>query len=166
MTRPRLQSMLTRTVLLLSILSFVAAAQTPVSDWEIVKMLPSGTQVRVAAATAKPIQGTLESVTDSELVVLTPGTGPQSFPRAQVASVSLKEKDHRLRNALIGLGVGTAAGLGIGYGVGRSGCRSTDGWCGLDTSVGIAIGGISGLVGGTLLGVFWPTGGWHKIYAT
>jgi hypothetical protein len=166
MTRPRLECMLTRAVLLLPILSFAAAAQAPVSSWEIVKMLPSGTQVRVAAATAKPIQGTLESVTDSELVVLKPGTGTQSLPRAMVASVSLKGKDHRLRNALIGLGVGTAAGLGIGYGVGRSGCRSTDGWCGLDTSFGTVVGGVGGLVGGTLLGVFWPTGGWHKIYAT
>jgi hypothetical protein len=162
----RLECMLTRAALLLSILSFVAAAQTPVSNWQIVKMLPSGTQVRVADGTAKPTQGTLESVTDSELVVLAPGTGPQSFPRARVASVSLKEKDHRLRNALIGLGVGTAAGLGIGYGVGRSGCSSTGGWCGLDTSFGTVVGGVGGLVGGTLFGVFWPTGGWHKIYAT
>jgi hypothetical protein len=72
--------MLTRAVLLLPILSFAAAAQTPVSNWEIVKMLSSGTQVRVAAGTAKPIQGTLESVTDSELVVLTLGTRPAVLP--------------------------------------------------------------------------------------
>src|SRR5579863_1264608 len=111
--------MLTRAAMLLPILSLAAAAQTPASQWDTLKMLAPGTEVRVASANAKPIQGALESVTDSDLVFTQAG-GPKSFSRAQILSVSVKGKDHRLRNAMIGLGVGTAAGLAIGFGVGHA----------------------------------------------
>ena len=130
-------------------------------------MLTPGTEVRVASANAKPIQGALENVTDSDLVLRQAG-GPKSFGRAQILSVSVKGKDHRLRNAMIGLGVGTAAGVAIGFGIGHAqanNCGNKGGWfCGLDEGAGLAVGGIVGLVGGTLTGVFWRTGGWRKIY--
>jgi hypothetical protein len=147
--------------MLLPILSFAAVAQTSASNWDTLKMLAPGTEVRVASANAKPIQGALESVTDSDLVLRQAG-GPKSFGRTQILSVSVKGKDHRLRNAMIGLGVGTAAGLAIGYGIEH--CSRNGGWCGLDEGVGTAIGGVAGLVGGTLTGLFWHTGGWRKIY--
>jgi hypothetical protein len=153
--------MLTRAAMLLTILSLAAAAQTSASKWDTLKMLTPGTEVRVASADAKPIQGTLESVTDSDLVLRQAG-GPKSFGRTQILSVSVRGKDHRLRNALIGLGAGTAAGLAVGYGVKH--CGNNDGWCGLGEVAGMAVGGVAGLVGGTLTGVFWPTGGWRKIY--
>jgi hypothetical protein len=159
-----------KTTILILILSFAAAAQTPsqtstrtsAAKWEGLKSLTSFIEVRVASANAKPVQGALESVTDSALVLKQAG-GSVSFDRAQIRSVSVKGKEHRLRNAMIGLGVGTALGVGIGYGVGRAGCGK-GGWCDWDAAAGTAIGGISGLVGGTLLGVFWHTGGWQKIY--
>jgi hypothetical protein len=100
-------------------------------------------------------------VTDSTLV-LKPAGGPVSFDRAQIRSVSVKGKEHRLRNAMIGLGVGTALGVGIGYAVGRARCSKGDGRCSLDTAADTAIGRVSGLVGGTLTGVFWHTGGCKK----
>jgi len=147
--------------MLLLMLSLAAAAQTSASQWDTLRMLAPGTQVRVASANAKPIQGALESVTDSDLVLRQAG-GPKSFGRTQILSVSVRGKDHRLRNALIGLGAGTAAGLAVGYGVKH--CGNNDGWCGLGEVAGMAVGGVAGLVGGTLTGVFWPTGGWRKIY--
>ncbi len=160
--------MLTRAAMLLPILSLAAAAQSPASQWDALKMLAPGTEVRVAPANAKPIQGTLESVTDSDLVLAQAG-GSKSFGRTQILSVSVKGKDHRLRHAMIGLGVGTAAGVLIGYGVGHAqanNCSSKGGWfCGFDEGVGLAVGGVAGLIGGTLTGVFWHTGGWHKIYS-
>jgi hypothetical protein len=159
--------MLIRAAISIPILAFGAAAQTPVSTWERVKALAPGTEIRVASATAKTIQGALESVTDSELVVLKQGSGPQSFPRERIVRVSVRGKDHRLRNALIGLGVGTAVGLGVGYGIGHAqanNCSNKGGWfCGLDEGAGIAVGGVGGLVGGTLTGVFWHTG-WRELY--
>jgi hypothetical protein len=160
-----------KTTISIAILSFAAAAQTPsqtstrasAAKWEGLKTLTFGIEVLVASAHEKPVQGALESVTDSALVLKQAG-GPVSFDRAQISSVSVKGKERRLRNAMIGLGVGTALGVVIGYGVGRAGCGKGDGWCNLNTGVGTAIGGISGLVGGTLTGVFWHTGGWRKIY--
>lgn len=145
---------------------FLAAAQTP-ATWEAVKTLAVGTQVRVTSATShKAVEGTVESVTDSELVLSRHG-GPQSFQRPEITSVSVRKRDHRIRNTLIGLGVGTAAGFLIGTAVGhaqQSGCMKSGGWfCGLDEILPAGVGGISGLVGGTLAGAFWPTG-WRKIY--
>jgi len=144
------------------------SASARASNWDIVKTLAPGTQIRVADDASKPdapqrIQGTVESVTDSDLVIQQ-GTGTQSFPRAQIVSVSVKKNGHRVRNALVGLGVGTAAGAVIGFGVGHSQCSKTGAWCGLDQIWGAGVGGLGGLAGGTLTGVFWPTEGWRKIY--
>jgi hypothetical protein len=124
-------------------------------------MLAPGTEIRVVAGASKPMEGTLESVTDGE-IVLTQGAGPKSVPRPSILSVSIKIQHHRWRNALIGLGLG--AGAGAGFGVGRAGC-GPGGWCGLDSGVGAAVGGVIGLVAGTVGGLAWPTGGWRKIYA-
>lgn len=154
--------------LLLAFLCVAAAGQEPASKWEMVKAIAPGTQVRVVGGSSlKPVQGKVESVTDSDLVVRIRG-GPQSFSRAQIMAVSVTKSRHRLRNTFIGLGVGVGAGLLIGYGVGRaqqSGCTKSGGWfCSLDTVGGAGVGGISGLVGGTVVGAFWPTGGWREIY--
>jgi hypothetical protein len=155
---------LSRVVILIPILSLAASAQTQASKWESVKMLAPGTQVRVASSASKPVEGAVESVTDSDLV-LTQGGGPQSLSRAQILSVSVKEKDHRRRNALIGLAVGTGAGIAIGAGVGAEQSNNCRGFlCGIALPVDAALGGVIGLVGGTLTGAFWPTGGWRKIY--
>ena len=129
-------------------------------------MLAPGTEVRVVSGTSKPIVGTLESVTERELVVLTQRTGPQSFPRPQIVSVSVKKSDHRRRNTLLGLGVGTLAGVVIGAGVGAVQANNCRGFlCGLAVPVDAAAVGAIGLVGGMLTGLFWPTGGWRQIYA-
>jgi hypothetical protein len=155
-------SSLSRAVLLLPILSFAAAAQTPPLSWENVKMLAPGTPIQVAAGTSKPIVATLESVTDSELVISS-ANGPQTFPRPQIMRVSVPKKSRRLRNAMIGLGVGTAAGIAAGFGYGY--CSEQGNWCHLDEGIDSAIGGGIGLVVGTAVGLLWPTGGWRKIYA-
>jgi hypothetical protein len=158
---------------LIPLLSLAAAAQTPASKWESLKALSPGTQVRVASiqskpGSSKPMQGALESVTDSELVILPvdvkSGTGPQSIPRAQIASVFVKKEGHRLRNTLIGMGVGAALGVGIGYGIGR-GQGNCPGGCSLDVDGGMFAGGVLGLLGGTFTGLLWPTGGWREVYA-
>jgi hypothetical protein len=155
---------LARVAILVPIFSLVVAAQSQDSRWEKVKMLAPGMQIRIAAGTAKPVQGMLESVTDSDLV-LTQGAGPQSFSRPQIMSVSVKKNEHRRRNALIGLAVGMVAGAGIGAGIGASQANNCRGFlCGLALPADAAVGGIFGLVGGTLAGVFWPTGGWREIY--
>jgi hypothetical protein len=157
-----------KAAILIPMLAFHAAAQTPASKWDGLKMLAPGTEVRVASistpAHRKPIQGALESVTDSELVLLQAG-GPQTFARTQILSVSVNGKDHRVRNAFIGLGLGFAVGGGIGAAVGEGQAHNCRGLlCGIALPADAVAGGIVGIVGGTLAGVFWHTGGWHKIY--
>jgi hypothetical protein len=160
--------MLLRSLALLPLLTFVAAAQSPVSNWETVKSVMPGTLVRVASSTqSKPLQGSLDHVTDSDLVLRT-SAGSQTVPRTGITGVSVKKR-HRLRNTFIGLGIGTGAGLLIGFAVGhsqQSGCMKSGGWfCGLETGVDTAVGGAAGLVGGTIAGALWSGGGWRKIYA-
>jgi hypothetical protein len=156
----------TRICVLIPLLSLATAGQSPASNWETVKALAPGTPIRLVFGPAtKPVQGTLDSATDSGLVFRR-GAGPESLPRAQVVSVSIRKENHRLRNTFIGLGAGTAAGILIGFGVGHAGCKNAGGWCDLNSGVGAAVGGVSGLVGGTLTGAFWPTGKWMKIYVT
>jgi hypothetical protein len=110
------------------------------------------------------IVGTLESVTDSELV-LRQGAGPQSLPRSRIISVSVRNSSHRLRNALIGLGVGLVTGAAMALAVGELTAHNCKTFlCGLIGPSDAVIGGTSGLVAGTLTGAFWPPG-WRKIYA-
>jgi hypothetical protein len=154
-------------LLLCPFLSLSVAAQEPAAKWENMKVFAPGTQVRVvSSASRKPIEGILQGVTDSDLSLMRDNS-IQSFTRTQIISVFAKQKGHRLRNALIGLGVGTAAGVLIGYGVGHgqaSGCqKSGESWCGLDAGVGAGLGGTSGLVGGALIGAFWHTGKWTEV---
>src|SRR5580692_1025851 len=110
-------SSLARVVALIPILSLSAAGQEPLSNWENVKMLAPATQIRIASATSKPKVMTLESVTDSELVTSS-AAGPQTFQRAEITNVSVKQNGHRVRNTLIGMAVAAAAGAAIGYGIG------------------------------------------------
>jgi hypothetical protein len=147
-----------RTLILVPLLALVAAAgQDPPSNWSNVRMLTSGTEVRVIAAKAQAVSAKLESATDST-VVITAAAGQQTFDRAQIASISVKKNGHRFRNTLIGFAAGLVAGLGLGTAVGHN---CTGFWCGPGD---VILGGIVGVAGGTTAGAVWPTGGWRKIY--
>ena len=154
-------------ILLLSVVA-VGSAQTP-SNWDNVKALAQGTQIRVAEGTSahgtsQSSVGTLGHITDNDLVLMQ-GTGNRSIPRAQIISLSIRKQRHGVRNALIGLGVGTAAGIAIGAGIGEAQARGCQQFlCGLSLPVDAAAGGAIGLVAGTITGIFWPTG-WQKVYA-
>ena len=160
---------LSRMIVLLPVLVISAAAQAPPSNWDNVRTLALGTQVRVVAgtstpSTSKPIVGTLGDVTDNDLVLMQ-GSGPRSIPRALITSVSVKKQRRRVRSTLIGLGVGTAAGIATGAGLGAAqahNCREL--LCGLALPVDAAGVGAIGLVAGSLAGAFWPAG-WHPVYA-
>ncbi len=149
-----------RMLVLVPLLVLSAAGQASASNWDAVRMLASGTEIRIAAGTAKPVSGALESVTDTTLVILTVGSGPQSFDKTQIASIAVKKPGHRGRNTLIGLGVGLGAGL-IGGVAGTSNCSG--GWDFLCHNV-IAAVTIAGALAGTVVGVAWPTGGSRKVY--
>jgi hypothetical protein len=149
---------LSRTLILVPLLALAAAAgQEPHSNWGNVRMLTSGTEVRVIAGKAQAVSGKLDSATDST-VVITAAAGQQTFDRPQIASISVKKDGHRLRNTLIGFAAGLAAGLGVGAAAGHN-CTGI--LCGLGD---VIVGGIVGVAGGTTAGAVWPTGGWREIY--
>ena len=151
-------TLLSRTMLLVPLLALVAAAgQDSHSNWGNVRMLTSGTEVRVIAGKAQTVSGKLDSATDSA-VVINATAGQQTFDRAQIASISVKKNGHRLRNTLVGFAAGLAAGLGVGAAVGHN---CTGFLCGTGD---VIVGGIVGVAGGTTAGAVWPTGGWRKIY--
>jgi len=146
-----------RPFVLMLMLSVTAAGQASASNWDSVRMIAPGTQVRVAAGSAAPVRGTLESVSDSALIV-TSAAGTASYQRPEVRSVAVRKKGHRLRNMFIGMGVGTAAGAGIGAAQ-ASNCQ--DFLCDLALPFLTVI----GFVGRTVTGLVWPTGGWRQVYA-
>jgi hypothetical protein len=147
-----------RAVALIPILSLVASGQVPTSNWDSVKTIAPATEIRVSAGNSKPVRGKLESVTDSNLVI---GKSPtaHSLSRPDIHSVSVKEKGHRVRNVLVGMGVGLAAGLGVGAAVGHN-CTGIA--CG---GFRVAVGGLVGLGGGIVAGLEFPSGKWRQVYA-
>jgi hypothetical protein len=147
---------LSRMIVLLPVLA-IAAGKAPISDWGSVQTIAPGTQVRVVAGGAKAVGGTLVSVTDTTLLILSVGAGQQPFEKAQIASLSAKKQGHRLRNTLIGLGVGLATGAAIGVAAGEcKTCKPNQ------STMGYAMGGFGFL--GAVVGAVWRTGGWSKVY--
>jgi hypothetical protein len=139
-------------------LALVATGQVSTSNWDNVKMIAPGTEIRVTAGNSKPVRGKLEVVTDTNLVLGKPSAA-HSFPKGDIHSVSVKEKGHRARNVLIGAGVGLAAGLGIGAAAGNN-CTGIA--CG---GFRVAVGGLIGLGGGIVTGLELPSGRWRQVYA-
>ena len=139
-------------------LCLAATGQTPTSSWDVLKTMAPGTEVRVAAGSAKSVRGKLESVTDNSFV-MKQDTGTQSFPRPEIHSVAIRKNRHRWRKVLIGMGAGMAAGLALG-GAAANNCSGIA--CG---GARVAAGGIIGLIGGAVAGLAWSGGEWRQVYA-
>lgn len=143
---------------LLALLAATTAAQTSAANWNSVKTLTAGTQVRVTAG-ARTVHGQIDRITDDALVE-TSGKGQETFERQQVSVVSVRKPSHRKRNALIGLGAGTGIGLGVGIAA-----RSRPGQLEIIPNGAVtAAFTFAGAIGGTIVGAVIPTGGWREIY--
>jgi len=142
--------------LILVLAAGTAAAQ---HNWANVNSVPVGEEIRVSLEGKKSFRGQFQSVSDESLVIFAANT-QQSLARAQILRVSVRSESHRKRNTLIGLGVGAGAGLGIGAGLDHS-CNSS---CWFNDNIGKAVFTPLGALIGTVIGVAWPTGGWHEVY--
>jgi hypothetical protein len=140
------------TLLLLLMVPGFSLAQSSQSNWDNLKQLAPGQQIRIVLNDAKSYEAKFQSVTDDGIVVRL-ATGDQTFPRQSVLRVSSKHRSHRGRNALIGVGVGVAAALAVDAGV----CQD----CTAGTWAGDAAG--CGLLGAAV-GALVPTGRWHDVY--
>ena len=142
---------------LLLLLPASAFAQASQSNWDNLKELAPGQQIKIVLNGAKAYKAEFQSVSDDAIVVrLAPGD--QTFERQNILRVSTKGRSHRLRNALIGAGIGggvVAAGLGA-----CSGYREVVPCGGTGAGIGAGIGGAWGGV----IGAVVPTGGWHDVY--
>lgn len=136
------------------------AAQTNVTNWNTVKALTTGTDVRITAG-SRTVRGKIDRITDDTLVV-TSGKGQEMFTQQEITLVTLRGESHRRRNALIGLGVGAAAGAIVGA-VSYSKCT---GFCIIDPSRGALMAGGAIVFGGVgaLTGALIPGRGWRDIY--
>jgi hypothetical protein len=154
-------------VLAILLAAGVIAAQTSAppagtlgkSDWAGVKRLAAGQEIRVSLSDGKSFRGQLQSATDESLIMVA-ASSQQTLARLQISKVATKGDSHRARNALIGLGIGAGGGLAIGA-AGDSTCHSD---CFVGNNIGKEVLTPVGAIVGTIVGVAWPTGGWHEVY--
>lgn len=138
------------------------AAQTPPAapsshpDWANVKRLAAGDEIRVSMSDGKSFRGQLQSTTDESLIMVA-ASAQQTLARPQITKIATKGVSHRTRNALIGLGVGAGGGLAIG-------AATDSGNHGWFQNIGKEALTPLGALVGAIVGVAWPTGGWHEVY--
>jgi hypothetical protein len=142
------------------VFALAASAQSPAQNWNNVKALAAGTAVRISVG-SRTVKGQVQGAADDSLAVDS-GKGQEMFTRQEVMRVSVKNKGHRGRNALIGLGAGAAIGVVVGV----ASHQNCTGFCILYTTRGqdAGIGAIIFGVIGTAVGALLPTGGWREIY--
>jgi len=140
------------TLLLLLLVPGLSLAQSSQNNWDNLKQLAPGQQIRIVLNDAKSYEAKFQSVTDEGIVVRL-ATGEQTFPRQSVLRVSTKHRSHRVRNALIGAGAGVATALAVD----AAACPdcTTGTWAGDTVGLGVL---------GALVGALVPTGRWHDVY--
>src|SRR6266852_970124 len=124
-------------------------AQDKKDDWKALYGLRSGEKIELIETGMKKHVGTFSTVTE-EAIQLREGSNDIGIRKENVARVTLLEKSHRLRNALL---------LGV-VGAGASRCSSSNGTfnlCGLGRGVEVAVGAVIGLAGGAGIGAAIPS---------
>ncbi len=150
------------TLLVLLLIPGFGRAQSSQNNWDNLKRLAPGDDIRIVLNDKKSYKAGFQSVTD-EAVVVRLATGDQAFDRQSVLRVSTQGKSHRGRNATIGLAVGMGAGIIVGVASPELG----QGKCAQGSCVDAAspvLPGAAGAVVGAVTGALIPTGHWHDVY--
>jgi hypothetical protein len=136
-------------------ISCASWAQADHSSWANLSSLYTGQKIQIIEKDSKKHSGTF--VTFNETAILYQDTaGEQTIPREAVRRVKLMQNRHRLRNTLIGAGVGAGAG-GLIAAAAVQPCSSTQNFCiqpfgrGAAAGVGATLGAVVGAVVGALL---------------
>jgi hypothetical protein len=148
-----MRNMIPVAVMVTILMPGLTAAQRLEDSWDNLRQLVPGEGIRIVLNDAKSYRVTFESFDEGGIVVRT-ATGLQTYARDSVLRVSSKGQSHRLRNALIGAGIGagiTAAGVGASI---RNDPEAING---------VVVMPIVALVGAGV-GAVMPTGGWHDVY--
>ena len=137
-------------------LSSSSFAQTKDTSWSNLSGLKAGQEIQIVEANSKKDSGVFVSVSDSA-ISFTDALGERSVLRQDVRQIKLRKPNHRLRNTLIGTGVGAGTGAAL-----FAGAWSTSGWGGTGRA-GVVGAGIGGLTG-TIIGAVIPTHGSITVY--
>jgi len=143
-------------VMLLAASFAQAQSSSGTTDWANVKRVAAGEEIRVSMSDGKAFRGEFQSATDQSLIMVA-ASSQQTLDRATVTRIATRRDSHRGRNALIGLGVGAGGGLAVGAGVDHG----DHGWF---QNIGKEVFTPLGALVGVIVGVAWPTGGWHDVY--
>lgn len=132
----------------------LSRAQTTQNSWAALNTLHAGQRVEVVETNLKKHKATFSTVTDDALQLRESGADVL-IERQNVMRVTLLDKSHRLRNALIFGAVGAGAGAGIGAVSVR--CPNGGSFCGFDRSMATGVGGLLGLGTGAGIGAATPS---------
>lgn len=124
-------------------------AQTKNDAWDGLRSLRVGEKVEVVESSMKKHTGTFSTVTE-EAIQIRENSNDVGIRKENVARVTLLDKGHRLRNALIFAAVGGGAGAGIG--AAAAGSHSF-----LGRGPATAVGAVIGLAGGAAIGAAIPS---------
>jgi hypothetical protein len=150
-----------RVAAVLFVFALAAAAQSPAQNWNNVKALTTGVEVRIVVG-SRTVRGQVQGVTDDSLAVNS-GKGQEMFTRQELMRVSVKTS-HRGRHTLIGLAIGAGAGLAVGAGLNAANhCKS---FCidPVGAPLAVAVTTAVGAIIGTVVGVGIPGDGWREVY--
>jgi hypothetical protein len=132
-------------------------AQDKKGDWNALYGLSSGEKIELVETGMKRHVGTFSTVTE-EVIQMREGSNDIGIRKENVARVTLLDKSHRLRNALILGFVGAGAGAGIAAAASRcSNSNTSFNLCGLGRGAEVAIGAVVGLTGGAGIGAAIPS---------
>jgi hypothetical protein len=126
----------------------ISFAQSKQASWSNLSRLQAGQKIQVVGTDSKKHSGTFVSFTDNA-ISYHDAAGDQTIEKLNITSVKLTEIKHRVRNSLIGAGVGVAAGTGIGIAA-RKGDTFGE-------ATGGVLGAIIGLASGAVVGALLPT---------
>src|SRR6266568_6511346 len=132
-------------------------AQDKKGDWKALYALHSGEKIVLIEAGMKKHVGTFSTVTE-ETLQMREGSNDIGIPKENVARVTVLDKSHRGRNALILGAAGGGAGAAIGAAASRcSNSNTSFNLCGIGRGVAVGLGGLVGLAGGAGVGAAIPS---------
>jgi len=139
-------------------------ARTDQASWANLSVLEAGQKIQLVDTNAKKHSGTFVHVTDTA-ISYQETEGEQTIQKQDLRSVKVMENKHRVRNTLIGMGLGGAVGAGVGAGIGAATFHpcSSQSFCiqpagkGGQTGIAAAFGFAGGAVVGAVVGALSPS---------
>ena len=134
-----------------------------IRDWSSLGSGPglsAGAEIEARTTGNQRIRGQFKAA-DNDVLVIDTASGEQRLTRATVSRVSVKTRNHRLRNTLLGFGIGGVSGL-TGGAIADARCtgKCIEGNFPLGKVVFTPFGALIGAI----IGVVVPTGGWREVY--